>query len=136
MVIKRNKRGDRFFTLPGGGIDPGETAERAVEREVREETSIECRATREVYHERVKEFGETYYFLCEYISGEPVLDPDSEEAAESAEGENIFKPMWLEIRALENTVFYPRNVAHKLEKDLELGFSQQVVKLIGGKESL
>ncbi len=136
LVIKRDKHGARFFTLPGGGIDPGETAEQAAEREVREETSIECKVTREVYHERIKEFGETYYFLCDYVSGEPALDPNSNEAAENAEGKNIYEPMWLEIRALENTVFYPRNVAHKLENDLELGFSQQVVKLTGEKESL
>lgn len=136
LVIKRNKHGHRFFTLPGGGIDPGETAEQAAEREVREEASIECRASREVYHERVEEFGETYYYLCEYISGEPALDPASDEAAETAKGQNTFQPMWLEINALEDSVFLPRNIAHKLENDLDFGFSEQVIKLTGEKESL
>jgi len=132
--MKRNRHGEEFFTLPGGGIDPGETAEQATEREVREEASIECRATREVYHERSERFGETYYFLCDYLSGEPVLDPKSVEAAESVEGKNTWRPMWLEIRALEDVIFYPRNVAHKLENDLELGFGQQITTLTEQKE--
>lgn len=136
LVMKRNKYGDKFFTLPGGGIDAGETAEQAVEREVREEASIECKADREVYHERVREFGETYYYLCDYISGEPALDPGSEEAAETAKGENTWQPMWLEIRSLEDSVFLPRNIAHKLEKDLDEGFSEQITVLTGEKESL
>lgn len=136
LVMKRNKHGDMFFTLPGGGIDDGETAQQAAEREVREEASIECRAVRELYHERVKEFGETYYYLCDYVSGEPALAPNSEEAIETAKGENTFQPMWLEIRSLEDSVFYPRNVAHRLEKDLDEGFSEQVIKMTGEKESL
>lgn len=136
LVMKRNKYGDKFFSLPGGGIDAGETAEQAVEREVREEASIECKAVREVYHERVEAFGETYYYLCDHISGEPVLGPDSEEAVETAKGENTYQPMWLEIRSLEDSVFLPRNIAHKLEKDLAEGFSEQVTLLTGAKESL
>ncbi len=136
LVMKRNKRGDRFFTLPGGSIDPGETAEQAAEREVREEASIECKAVREVYHERVEEFGETYYYLCDYVSGEPALDPKSEEATRSEKDNNYYKPMWLEIRALEDVVLLPRNVAHKLENDLDLGFNNKVIQLAGSKESL
>lgn len=136
LVMKRDKYGDKFFTLPGGGIDTGETAEQAAQREVREEASIECRAVREVYHERVEEFGETYYYLCDYVSGEPALDPNSDEAVETAKGENTWQPMWLEIRSLEDSVFLPRNVAHKLEHDLDEGFSEQVIKLTGKKESL
>lgn len=136
LVIKRNKRGDKFFTLPGGGIDSGETAEQAVEREVREEASIECKAVREVYHERVEEFGETYYYLCDYVSGEPALAPSSEEATETAKGENTWQPMWLEIRALQDAIFLPRNIAHKLENDLDLGFNDEVIQLAGKKENL
>lgn len=135
LVMKRDKHGEKYFALPGGEVDTGETIEQAVIREVQEETSIEVKVVREIYHEEVEEFGETSYFICDYVSGEPMLDPNAEEVQQTAEG-NIYQPMWLEIRALEDTVFLPRNVAHKLEKDLELGFGEEITVIKGKKESL
>lgn len=38
LVIDREKDGRRYLVLPGGGIEPGETAEQACLRELHEET--------------------------------------------------------------------------------------------------
>jgi len=135
LVMKRDKHGEKFFALPGGDIESGETPEQATVRETLEETSIEVKVVREIYREEVEEFGETSYFICSYVSGEPKLDPNAIEVKLSAEG-NVYQPMWLEIRALEDTVFLPRTIAHKLEQDLELGFAKQVTVIKGQKENL
>lgn len=136
LVIKRNKYGEKFFCLPGGAVEKGESPDVAAIREVMEETSIECTIDREVYHEVTEEFGETWYFLGNYVSGEPALGEDTQEAAETKLGENTFTPMWLEIRALPDTVFYPRQVANRLEQDLDNGFAYTVTKIEGEKQSL
>lgn len=41
--------GQEYWTLPGGGISPGETPEEALVREVREEVGLSCRAIRFLY---------------------------------------------------------------------------------------
>ncbi len=41
LLIHRVKPGRDYYVLPGGGIEPGETKEEALQREVREELHLE-----------------------------------------------------------------------------------------------
>lgn len=125
LVMKRDKYGDKFYTLPGGGIDEGEIAEQAAEREVSEETSIGSSVVRLVYEEEISEFGRTSYFLSEYVSGKPKLAPDSEEAEVTKEGKNIFEPMWLDVEKLAEIRLLPTQIHAQLIHDLDFGFADE-----------
>jgi len=41
LLIKRQKHGETYYTLPGGGIEAGETPEQAAHREIKEELGVE-----------------------------------------------------------------------------------------------
>ncbi len=72
LVIHRQKPGQDYYTLPGGGVELDETFEEACIREVKEETGLEVislRLVRKFYSfER-----EEAYFVVQVTAGEPVL---------------------------------------------------------------
>lgn len=98
LVIKRHKYGEDYIVLPGGGIDEGESDFEAVVREVLEETSIHVQPQRlALTLPWTEKDSEQRIVLCEYISGEPSLDPNSEEAKRTDDGQNTYEPMWVSI---------------------------------------
>ena len=71
LLIHRHKFGNEFFTLPGGHLEPGESAEEALVREVEEETSIKVSAPKHLwllidpFNDQKNEF-----FLVDEFSGQ------------------------------------------------------------------
>src|SRR5438128_2346152 len=96
VVTHRNKFGMEYYILPGGGVDIGESLEQALYREMDEEVCIKVANPRQVFIEEAGEpYGTQYIFLCDYVSGEPALHPDSAEAKIHAMGKNLYEPMWM-----------------------------------------
>jgi ADP-ribose pyrophosphatase YjhB (NUDIX family) len=78
-----------LYTLPGGGVEPGETLFEAVMREVREETALEVEPVgiagyREAIGRDAAGRVERHYvilpFAARWLAGEPVLNEELSEA--------------------------------------------------------
>lgn len=125
LAMKRNKFGQQYYTLIGGGIDVGEDAETALRRELREETGLEVGAVRLVFVEDGGDlFGMQFVYTCEYLGGEPALQPEAEEAKITAMGQNIYEPMWLPVGDITEVPFRSRSVAEAVLNGVQHGFPE------------
>lgn len=90
LVVRRaRKPALGVYTLPGGGVEIGETLAEAVKREVREETALEIEPVtlaghREVIQRdalgRAKRHFVILSFACRWLSGEPTLNEELDDA--------------------------------------------------------
>lgn len=101
-VILENEAGElaiqhlqnyNFYKLPGGGVDPGETVEEALVREVREEVGCDCVITRPIgvtieYRSKYKLLHISYCFVATVTS--PITTPAFEKDELEAGQTNIW----------------------------------------------
>jgi ADP-ribose pyrophosphatase YjhB (NUDIX family) len=106
LMIRRFNNGEEYWVLPGGGVEEGEGLERAVLRELEEETSIRAELKDKLL-EFIDSRGDKHsLFLCEYVSGEPRLHADSEEA-NNRDANQSYNPEWVEVSKLPELTIYP-----------------------------
>jgi 8-oxo-dGTP diphosphatase len=79
LLVKR--RDVPVWVLPGGGIEKNETSEKAVLREVFEETGFKVKILRKVgeYSPINKLTRYTHLFECQIISGSPLLNKEAKD---------------------------------------------------------
>lgn len=114
LVMHRNKFGQEFYALVGGGIDRGEDQLQALQREIMEEASmVVTNPTLVIVEDAGDMFGIQYIYVCDWVSGEPALAPTSEEAQIHKAGQNLYTPMWLPLDVLAEVKLLPSEL-HQL----------------------
>lgn len=111
IVIRRTKPGKKYMVTPGGRLETGEKPEEALLRELAEETMVTVRNPRLVFIEEPNDgtWGTQMVYLCEYVSGEPQLHPDSEELIIQGQGGGTYEPMWYPIDQIPDNEFLFRS---------------------------
>ena len=130
LVMKRNKFGKQYYTLPGGGMDISENSEQALQREMYEESGLALGDARLVFIEDAGEpYGTQYIYLVNYFSGEPHLNANSIEAQVNEMGKNLYEPVWLPTAELANVAFVSDRLKQKILQCLKDGFPPEAVTI-------
>lgn len=95
----------RYYSIPGGGVDLGETPEEAVVREMSEEMGITVRAERLLVRQTTP-VSLHHYFLCTILEGEPVFQLESEEATDVS-ANNHYQVQWIPLHDVRRAHLFP-----------------------------
>lgn len=107
-----------YWTLPGGGIDPGESKHEAARREVLEETGIAVNPVRLLFiHEATNSISHCVLMTTPETLKQPVLGSDPEEAHLPVEKRMLREVAWREIHAMKDHPMVSRAVMELDERD-------------------
>lgn len=108
ISMYRERQGRAFYTFPGGGMEPNETEEECVKREVLEEFGIVVKPIKKVYICE-NQISIAHYYICEWVGGEFGTGQGEEYAKEQTNG--VYKPTMIKISDIPNLPLMPPEVA-------------------------
>ncbi len=88
-----------YWAMPGGGIEPGESEEDCVRREMKEETCLDVRVERLLFSEQSEPGGPYQWintYLCTPLSGDAA--PGYEPEGEASSWYRISEVRWVDLR--------------------------------------
>jgi 8-oxo-dGTP pyrophosphatase MutT (NUDIX family) len=119
--------GEHFWITPGGGIEPDESLENAIRRELREETGLEDPALGPLVWKRREVFPWAGRMLDQrdwiVLVRTPAFEPKPQLGAERLAAEHVYEVRWWTLDELEasDALFYPTRLALFLRQLLEEG---------------
>lgn len=121
LFIKRDRKGDVYYVLPGGGVEEDENPVNALQREIREELSVEGMIGRQVL-----EFFDTFQGVTTHILiFECVLPTTSVSLGKGPERErqsskNAYEPAWVPVGNLSTIDIRPPQLGEWMLQQMEV----------------
>lgn len=117
VSMYREFQGRIFYTIPGGGMEEGETEEECVKREVFEEFGIVVKPIKKVYIYQ-NEKSDEHFYLCDYVSGE--FGSGQGEEFQPNRNRGIYIPSLLSVEDIPNLPLMPPEIAKAIVEDYKL----------------
>lgn len=115
-MVKVEEEGRSFWTLPGGGVEQGETCEEAAVREAMEEVNLDVEIIRFLFA-REYSAGTEYCYLAEPRLGEPQIKLGCDPELDVHE-QVIKKAEWIHIAHLKDDLHVSRVIASLSEDEI------------------
>ncbi len=102
LLIERYRKDQNdllhYFTIPGGGVEEGETYEEASIRETKEETGCDIKIVKKLIIEDFPK-GRCHWFYAKYLKGTPTLGGEEKERNAP---ENSYKVVLININDIDS----------------------------------
>lgn len=110
LIIRRRRDGGAYLTLPGGGVEAGESADAAAARECREETGLTVACHGEVL--RIHRPSATERYFAGRVTGGVLGRGEGPEFTNPQAYAGSHEPLWLLATASLLADLRPRGLAH------------------------
>ena len=128
-LIKRQRAGQTYYVIPGGGREPGETPEQTAIRESYEElgltVSIDRLLARVVYHGR-----EQFFFFAKVTGGHFGTGLGPEMTGKYPPDRGTFTPVWVPLQQVEYINLFPPSIAQLVTDGFKTGWPESAVEII------
>ena len=105
LLIKRFKDGRTYWVFPGGGVEPNETLQQAIVREIFEETMLKIDNPEAIFSV-VNRGRKEHFFLVKVPYFEPKLSPESPEF-KAQHSHNLYEQTWVKLSDLSQINLVP-----------------------------
>ena len=119
-VLKRPEMPE-YYTLPGGGLEEGETTEEGTKREVKEEFGIDIKIVKKLYEFTSDKFDQKeIFYLCEYVAGTFGTGQGPEFSGDPKYIESgKYLPELIEIENIGKINLMPPEIKNKIVEDIQ-----------------
>lgn len=128
-LIKRQREGQEYYVIPGGGMEPGETPEQTAIRESREElglaVSIERLLAKIIFHGRPQ-----YYFLVRMKGGHFGTGKGPEMTGKYPPERGTYTPVWIPLKDIQRINLFPPSIADLLAQAALHGWPEQPIEIL------
>jgi 8-oxo-dGTP pyrophosphatase MutT (NUDIX family) len=128
-LIKRQRDGNTYYVIPGGGMEMGETPEQTAIRESHEELglniAIERLLAKVVFRGRAQ-----FYFHARVTGGHFGTGKGPEMTGKYPPDRGTYTPVWVPIKDIERINLFPPSIAQLVVDSAKSGWPASVVEIL------